>query len=72
MKGLDKEALRDPKAAAAAYGLAATPGANSYSYQAWQDDGTSECTAAAADCTKYTLTAVPEGGGANIVQTSLN
>lgn len=73
MKGLDKEALRDPKGTAADYSLntGTTVGGNKYTYAPTKDDG-SACTAAAADCTKYTLTAVPEGGGANIVVTSLN
>jgi prepilin-type N-terminal cleavage/methylation domain-containing protein len=73
MKGLDKEALRDPKGAAADYSLntGTTVAANKYTYAPTKDDG-SACTLAAADCTKYTLTAVPEGGGSNLVLNSLN
>jgi type II secretion system protein G len=66
MKGLDKEALRDPKATL--FTLVAGAAANRYSYEATP----ASCDNAATDCSGYTLTAVPEGGGANIVQKSLN
>lgn len=76
MKGLAKEALRDPKDPGTTddekYGLAATVAANTYAYAPTQDDGTTACTAAAADCTKYTLSGRPEGGGADIVIKSQN
>jgi general secretion pathway protein G len=74
MKGLDKEALRDPKGTAADFSLntGTTVGGKKYTYNPTQDDGTTACTAAAGDCTKYVVTAVPEGGGANIVLNSLN
>jgi general secretion pathway protein G len=74
MKGLDKEALRDPKGAAADYALntGTTIAANKYTYNVTQSDGTTACTAAAGDCAKYVITAVPEGGGNNIVLNSLN
>ena len=71
MKGLDKEALRDPKHTALTYELAAAPAANVYSYEATQADGTTACTLAALDCAKYKLTATKEGGG-TIVLNSLN
>lgn len=71
LKGMDKETLRDPKAAAGDYSLAATPTANKYAYQPTKDDG-SACTTAGGDCTKYTLTAEPEGSSTNIVFDSLN
>lgn len=72
MKGLDKEALRDPKAPAANYSLAATSTVNKYAYAATADDGTTACDNTSTDCAKYTLTAKPEGGGSDIVLTSLN
>lgn len=73
MKGLDKEALRDPKAAAGDYSLgSATTGvANKYQYKATDDAGGS-CDNTTTDCTKYVLTAKPEGSGADIVKNSLN
>lgn len=58
MKGLDQEALRDPKAAAGTFTLVAAPAANSYSYAATP----SNCdNGANGDCTGYTLTATYEG-----------
>jgi len=48
-----------------------TLGGNKYTYAPTKDDGTA-CTTAAGDCTKYTLTAEPEGSGSNIVYNSLN
>jgi len=56
MKGLDPEALKDPKGTAQT--LAGTAGANSYAYAATPancDNGTN------GDCTGYTLTATYEG-----------
>lgn len=58
MKGLDSEALKDPKGAAST--LAATPAANVFSYAV--TPGTCD-NGAAGDCTGYTLTATLEGGG---------
>jgi general secretion pathway protein G len=72
MKGLDKEALRDPKGAAGDYSLASTATKNKYAYKPTQDDGTSACDNSTNDCTKYTLTAKPEGNGSDIVYESLN
>ena len=71
MKGLDKEALRDPKATKGDYSLGTTATATKYAYKATADDGTTACTAAAGDCTKYTLTAKQENGD-DIVLDSLN
>lgn len=71
MKGLDKEALRDPKGTAGDFGLGTTATITKYSYESTADDGTTACTAAAGDCTKYTLTAKQEGS-TDVVETSLN
>lgn len=60
MKGLDQEALKDPKGAAAT--LSATAGANAYSYAVTASDG-SACDNTTKDCAQYTLTATFEGGG---------
>jgi prepilin-type N-terminal cleavage/methylation domain-containing protein len=60
MKGLDGEALKDPKGTAQT--LAASASATAYGYAVTKDDG-SACTTAANDCTKYTLEANLEGGG---------
>jgi len=67
MKGLDNEALKDPKwstaatncTASGATTLANAAGANCYSYDITPDD----CNNTAIDCTGYTLTASKEGGG---------
>lgn len=59
MKGLDPEALKDPKGSAQT--LAAAPSATAYGYDPAQTDN-SACTTAAGNCTKYTLTANLEGG----------
>ena len=61
MKGLDPEALKDPKGAAQT--LAATAGANNYSYAVFASDGTTACDNTTTDCAVYTLTATLEGGG---------
>ena len=69
MKGLDAEALKDPKGSAQT--LVATAGANNYSYVA----APSGCDNSTADCTGYTLTATYEGtvnGSATYVKTALN
>lgn len=66
-KGLDQEALRDPKAAAGTFVVATTPSGTAYGYAV--TPGT--CTTAASDCTSYTLTANLEGGG-TYVKKSLN
>jgi type II secretion system protein G len=75
MKGLDKEALVDPKSNAAAdakYRLSEATAANMYVYEATTDATPgAECTDGAGDCAKYTLTATKEGGG-TVVLKSLN
>jgi type II secretion system protein G len=60
MKGLDQEALKDPKSGS--YTLAAAAAANVYSYDVKASDDTA-CDNSAKDCAKYTLTATLEGGG---------
>ncbi len=60
MKGLDEEALKDPKGSAAS--LAGTAAANTYSYAVLASDDTA-CDNSTKDCAKYTLTATYEGGG---------
>jgi general secretion pathway protein G len=73
MKGLDKEALRDPKAAGGDFSLGsgATGVANEYQYRATDDAG-GACDNSTTDCTKYTITAEPEPSGTDIQLTSLN
>ncbi|HET6924454.1 MAG TPA: type II secretion system protein, partial [Candidatus Saccharimonadales bacterium] len=66
MKGMDKETLRDPKGASGDYSLntGTTLGGNKYTY----NPAPTGCDYSGTnDCTSYTLTAVPEGGGSNIV-----
>jgi prepilin-type N-terminal cleavage/methylation domain-containing protein len=65
MKGLDADALKDPKGSAQT--LAAAAAANVYSYVATP----SGCDNSTTDCTGYTLTATKEGGG-TYVKTNLN
>lgn len=69
MKGLDQEALKDPKnQTASPYDLVAAPAANVYSYAvtpAGCDNG------AGGDCSGYTFTATLEGGG-TFTKTALN
>ena len=68
MKGLDQEALRDPKnSTATKYDLADTAAANVYSYAVTP----SGCDNSTTDCTAYTLTATLEGGG-TFSKTNLN
>ncbi len=69
MKGLDQEALKDPKGSA--YTLAGSAGANTYSYAVTAADGTTACDNSTNDCAKYTLTATLEGGG-TYTKTNLN
>lgn len=61
MKGLDGEALKDPKGTAQT--LCATASATCYGYAVFQSDGKTACTLAAKNCAVYTLTANLEGGG---------
>lgn len=70
MKGLDAEALKDPKGSAQQ--LVATPAANSYAYATDPADCTND---SGNDCTGYTLTATYEGtvnGNSTFVKTALN
>ena len=73
MKGLDSEALRDPKAAAGDFSLgnSATAVDNEYQYRPGDDAGAA-CDNTATDCSKYILAASPEGTGADIILNSLN
>jgi prepilin-type N-terminal cleavage/methylation domain-containing protein len=72
MKGLDQEALHDPKAAQGNYTLVAAAAANAYAYTATPancDNG------AGGDCSGYTLTATYEGtvnGNTTYAKTALN
>ena len=68
MKGLDDEALKDPKGANNT--LAGAAAANVYSY-AVTDSGGGACDNSTADCAEYTLTATYEGGG-TFEKTNLN
>ena len=62
-KGLDADALADPKAPTVKT-LVAAPVANAYSLQVFQADGSTACTnAVGAECAVWTLTATLEGGG---------
>lgn len=73
MKGLDQEALKDPKNAATdgtQYQLGSSAAANKYSYAVTASDGTA-CDNSAKDCAQYTLTATNEGGG-TFTKTNLN
>lgn len=74
MKGLDSEALKDPKGSAQTLGASAS--STGYGYTALRTDGTTACTTTDVnvndtDCASYTLTANLEGGG-NFSKTSLN
>ncbi len=69
LKGLDKEALRDPKGSL--YTLAASSTTNQYGYAPTKDDGSSCDNTAGNECTKFTLTYTEEGGSQKTI-TSLN
>lgn len=69
MKGLDEEALSDPKGTGPT--LVAAPAANAYAYAVFAADGTTACDNATNDCAVYTLTATNEGGG-TFEKTNLN
>ncbi len=69
MKGLDPEALKDPKGSAQT--LTATPTTTSYSYAVFASDGTTACDNTTTDCAVYALTATYEGGG-TFVKNNLN
>jgi prepilin-type N-terminal cleavage/methylation domain-containing protein len=69
MKGLDQEALKDPKGTG--YTLVATQTANAYAYTVTNAAGTS-CEADDTTCAKYTLTSTNEGTPATFSKSSLN
>jgi prepilin-type N-terminal cleavage/methylation domain-containing protein len=60
MKGLDPEALKDPKGSGQT--LVAAAAANAYSYDVTATGG-GACDNTTTDCAAYTLTATLEGGG---------
>ena len=60
MKGLDPEALKDPKGSAQT--LVSSPSATAYSYSITASDA-SACDNVTKDCAIYTLTGTFEGGG---------
>ena len=68
MKGLDAEALKDPKGANST--LVDTEAANVYSYDVERTGG-GTCENSTNDCAIYTLTATNEGGG-TFTKTNLN
>lgn len=61
MKGLDAEALKDPKGTAST--LVAAAAANSYAYAVTNSSDTACDNTTGNECAKYTLTATLEGGG---------
>ena len=67
VKGLEAEAIKDPRDTSATPVLVATPTDNRYSYAVLP----AGCDNSATPCTSFTLTAKAEGG-ADIVKTSLN
>ncbi len=72
MKGLDKDALYDPRGDKTdTTPLAAAAAASVYSYDVTPAGCDDDTTNATADCDSYTLTATKEGGG-TYVKTALN
>lgn len=69
MKGLDQEALKDPKGSL--YETAAAVSATQYRYDVLNSAGTS-CEADETTCATYTLEADIEGTGTNPTKTNLN
>ncbi len=70
MKGLDVDALKDPKGTAGT--LAGAAAANVYSYDVQRaGGGTCDNADGGNDCAQYTLTATNEGGG-TYTKTNLN
>lgn len=69
MKGLDQEALKDPKnQTASPYDLVAAPAVNVYSYEVTPGDCDN---GAGGDCSGYTFTARLEGG-TDFIKSALN
>ncbi len=72
MKGLDAEALKDPKNSGASGSLAATVSATGYRYDVLTT-GDATCEADETTCAKYTLEAdMEQSGVANYSKTNLN
>lgn len=69
MKGLDPEALKDPKGSAQTLGAAVS--STQYGY-AVTGTGGAACTTAANDCVEYTLEAQYEGSADKFTKTNLN
>lgn len=69
MKGLDAEALKDPRGASQT--LVATAAQDSYAYDVTPAGCDNDTSTATADCTGYTLTATLEGG-TTYVKNALN
>lgn len=73
MRGLDSDALQDPRGTAQT--LVAAPADNNYAYAVFQADGTTACDTDDDDCVVYTLTATYEGtvnGNTEYVKNNLN
>jgi general secretion pathway protein G len=70
MRGLDADALIDPRDSTGNGVLVAAPATDRYAYEPTNDDG-DPCDNSATDCTKYVLTATLEGG-TTYVKDSLN
>lgn len=69
MKGLDQDALKDPKGGSTPT-LVAAPASGAYAYAVLASDDTA-CDNTTKDCAKYTLTATLEQGG-TYTKTNLN
>ena len=69
IKGLDAEALKDPKGSGQT--LTSTVQANAYAYEVAASND-SACDNAGTDCGKYTLTATLESGGTYFFKSNLN
>lgn len=69
VKGLDAEALEDPKGSAQT--LVSSVQANAYAYEVSASDDTA-CDNSAKDCAKYILTATLESGGTYFAKSNLN
>lgn len=69
MKGLDVEALKDPKGTAAT--LVGAPAASAYAYAALNASDAACDNVSGNDCVKYTMTATYEGSG-TFAKTNLN
>ncbi len=70
MKGLDANALKDPKGTSEA--LVGTAAANVYSYAVGPANCDNDPSTSAVDCDSYTLTATKEGSNDTFTKSSLN